>query len=150
MTVEGVAGLRRRWLNNFSPKLRKRLRKAMEKGADEIVAFAKLLAPEDEGDLLNSIGWTWGDAPEGSLVLGGVEASQDDEEFRITIYAGNERTIVTNSRGVRFQNALLQEFGTKNQPANPFFFVAYRALRTRTRSRMTREARKVFQEENGA
>lgn len=44
----------------------------------------------------------------------------------VVVKAGDETTIVTNNAGDRFQNALIQEFGTTEQPANPFFGPARR------------------------
>ena len=131
----------------------------MEQGAAEIVALMKHLAPEDEGDLIDSIGWTWGEAPTGALVLGEV-GGLSDKTLRITIYAGNEKTIVTNARGVRFQNAILQEFGVAPHRAggkfkgarhpgsapHPYFYVSWRTLKRRTKSRITRAMKKGIKE----
>lgn len=44
----------------------------------------------------------------------------------VLVKAGDETTIVTNHQGDRFQNALIQEYGTKDHPANPFFGPAKR------------------------
>mgnify|MGYP003677794107 FL=1 len=132
--VKGLQQFQRRW-GSLPQAVREELRREMEKRADDLVAGMKSAAPKDFGALTSSIGWTWGDPPAGSMAVTTVGG---DADMRITIYAGNERTIVTNKSGGRFQNARLQEHGTRQMPANPFFWPVYRALKRRTRSGMTR------------
>lgn len=108
------------------------VRAAMEEGAEEIVALMKRLAPRDRGELVNSIGWTWGSAPKGAVAISTVGDGGAGVGV-ITIYAGG---------GSAF-HAVFQEFGTKNMTANPFFYPAYRALRSRVRSRITRAMKKA-------
>nr|WP_312970742.1 HK97-gp10 family putative phage morphogenesis protein [Brucella intermedia] len=127
------------------PKLRKKLealvavgrdeiRRAMEKSADEIVALAKSLAPVDKGELKDSIGWTWGKAPKGAMTLGKVQSDGVDSEFTITIYAGNSKAYY----------ARWVEFGTQKMAAQPYFYPSYRALRRRSKSRVTRAVTKAI------
>lgn len=116
----------------------------MEAGATEIVRLMKSLAPVDEGELRDSIGWTWGAAPAGAMVLARSKVAGGKGRKQITIYAGNARTMV-GSRN-QFQLARLQEFGTQAMAANPFFFPAYRALRKRVRGRVTRGIRKAIRD----
>jgi ABC-type sugar transport system substrate-binding protein len=118
------------------------VRKAMEEGAEEIVGYMKRLVPRDDGLLAASIGWTWGAAPAGSVAITSV-GGPGGAIGTITIFAGDATTVVTNSRGKAFQNALIQEHGTKERAANPFFYPAYRALRSRVRSRITRSFKKA-------
>lgn len=108
------------------------IRTALAKSADEIVALAKSLVAVDEGDLRNSIGWTWGAAPRGSIRL----ASATVGEFTVTVFAGNDEVFW----------ARWQEFGTTHHAAQPFFFVSYRALRKRARSRIARETNKAMKQ----
>ncbi len=143
--VLGLKSLNRKLTRTIPDRVRKRTQAAMEKGATELVAMMKALAPFEDGDLRNSIGWTWGAAPAGSFTLGTV-GGRDYSTMRITIYAGNEKTIVTNARGVEFQNAILQEFGTEDMPPSPYFFVSWRTLRRRVKSRITREMKKGIKE----
>ncbi|TWH01447.1 HK97 gp10 family phage protein [Ochrobactrum sp. J50] len=127
------------------PKLRKKLealvsvgrdeiRRAMETSADEIVALAKNLVPVDKGDLKDSIGWTWGKAPKGAMTLGKVQSDGVDSEFTITIYAGNSEAYY----------ARWVEFGTQKMGAQPYFYPSYRALRRRSKSRVTRAVTKAI------
>ncbi len=127
------------------PKLRKKLealvavgrdeiRRAMETSADEIVALAKNLVPVDKGDLKDSIGWTWGKAPKGAMTLGKVQSDGVDSEFTITIYAGSSEAYY----------ARWVEFGTQKMAAQPYFYPSYRALRRRSKSRVTRAVTKAI------
>lgn len=145
----------------------------MEAGADEIVALARSLVPVSSGALRNSIGWTWGDAPDGSLILGSVrKISRSRRKIKtkadvrreaglaITIYAGDDEafyarwvefgTQATQARGSRRNNRFRNIFvATKEYrahaatPAQPFFYPAYRALRKSVKSRIRRAANKA-------
>lgn len=138
-------------LERFKRKLRRlpqaakdEIRRGMEQSAEEIVDLMKRMAPVEEGRLRNSIGWTWGAPPEGATV---IARAVGDAGLAITIFAGDASTVVTNGRGVEFQNALIQEFGSKKMPANPFFRPAWRINRKRAQNRISRSlgraARKV-------
>lgn len=122
--IDGLADVMRR-LDAVPQLVQEKLKAAMERGAKRVVAMMKRLCPVYQGTLRASIGWTWGEPPEGAIVLGTVESS--DTVFGITIYAGNKETLVSNSRGIQFQNARIQEFGTKDLPAHPYFYPAWRA-----------------------
>lgn len=104
-------------------------RKAMEKGAEELVAMMKRLVPVDQGDLRNSIGWTWGNAPKGSTVL--AESAPTERGLKITVFATDFK-------------ARWLEFGTVKMRAQPYFFPSWRALRKRIKSRILREQRKAI------
>lgn len=132
MPPNGLAKLQRR-LNNLPAKAETSIREALAKSADEIVSSMKLLAPVETGELRNSIGWTFGPPSKGSAVT-------------VIISAGNASTMVYNKRGVPFQKARLQEFGTVDMPANPFFFPAYRLGRKRATSRTKRAIRKAVKD----
>ena len=125
----------------LSPRLQARLAKvpdiaraaaakAMEEGAAEIVAEMKRLAPVESGNLRDSINWTWGDVPAGSFTIADIRSGKNAGEqyatLRIKIYAGSREAYY----------ARWQEFGTKNQPAQPFFFVSWKAQRAKFRKRI--------------
>lgn len=111
--------------------------KAQAQTSGEQVASAmRYLVPREQGELIRSIRVE--DAAS-------IETSKGARGFiGVVVKAGDETTIVTNERGQRFQNAKLQENGTKNMPANPFFNPAWRANRTRVRSAITRAVRKAW------
>lgn len=135
--IQGVDRLKRK-LRALPDAAREEIAKAMEQSANEIVALMKSLVPVDTGDAQMSIGWTWGDAPKGSMVLGTVRkggfkgGTKGAGNMVITIYAG----------GGEAWHARLVEFGTKNMKAQPFFYPAWRALRRRVRGRTTRAINK--------
>lgn len=134
MKIRNLDRLKRK-LKRLPAVAREEIRAGLEKSAAEIVDLMQRMVPVDEGKLKASIGWTWGAPPEGSTVLAQAAGAAG---LAITIYAGDASTIVTNSRGVQFQNAFLQEFGTAKMKANPFFRPAWRLNRRRARSRISR------------
>lgn len=138
--VIGLSRLKRKMTVTIPDRVRQATRSAMEKGATEIVTLMKSRVPVDTGALQDSIGWTWGDAPGGSLVLGQVRQSREGDE-RITIYAGTRDKAL--GRKDAFYAAFV-EFGTQNMTPRPFFYVSYRQLKRRTKSRITREMKKAI------
>lgn len=130
--VKGLSKLRRAFVHKIPDEVRKATREALELGASEIVAMAKSLVPVDQGALRDSIGWAWGDAPKGSMILAKSKSIGSGE--RITIYAGNDKVFW----------ARWQEFGTQNHSANPFFYTSYRMLKRRVKSRVTRNMKKAI------
>ncbi|MEO0343019.1 MAG: HK97-gp10 family putative phage morphogenesis protein [Pseudomonadota bacterium] len=125
--VSGSKRLQRK-LSRLPKSVQKEVRKATATGATEMVQTARGFVPKDEGYLRDSIRWRW------------IRKAA----FTALVTAGNERTRVKGRNGKLFQNAFNQEFGTKNMPANPFFFVAYRLRRTRIRSRISRAFSKAI------
>lgn len=141
VTVQGLGRLQRK-LKRFPEVAEREIRKTMESIASEVVALAKSLAPRDSGELAESIGWTWGDAPKGALVLGEVRGRASSGNLRLTIYAGGG--VAFYARWVEFGtsahvNAGIFE-GTEHPGTNaqPFFFPSWRALKRRSRGRLSR------------
>lgn len=132
--VKGVRELRK--AAAFMPKrVENATRKAMEKGAQELVDMMKRLVPIDQGDLRDSIGWTWGDAPAGTAVILQGRGGSEYAAMQITVYAGSDKVFYAG----------FVEFGTKSgKPAHPFFFPSYRALRKRIQSRIKRDMKKAI------
>jgi hypothetical protein len=125
----------------------------MEQGADEIVALAKSLCPADSGDLRESIGWTWGDAPRGALAIATVTRytrGGSGSENKITIYAGNADAFY--ARFVEFGTAAHKAGGLYAGatipaiPASPFFYVSFRANSRKVKGRITRAINKAAKE----
>lgn len=135
-------------LNKLPAQVKARIRAAMEAGADEIVNLAKSLVPVDDGKLRDSIGWTYGRAPKGAMTLGKVQSVGGD--LTITIYAGNSEAFY--ARWVEFGTAPHVNgglyAGSQNPgiAAQPFFYVSFRALRRRVKSRITRSINKAAKE----
>lgn len=147
MTTRGLQDLQRR-LNGMPAIAKARIRQAMEKGAEEIVAMMKRLVAVDDGDLRDSIGWTWGRAPRGSISVGSVNMLGG--ELTITIYAGNATAYY--ARFVEFGTASHTaggEFAGATIPAisaSPYFYVSFRANRKRVKSRIVRAINKAARE----
>lgn len=133
--VDGLDKFKRRW-QAIPKNARKNVRAVMEDQANDIVEEMWARAPMGETLKLGaSIGWTWGDAPAGSMVIGTVGGSEY-ASIRITIYAGG---------GDAFY-ARFHEFGTLNMPANPFFFPVWRARRRRVTTAISRAISKAIRE----
>ncbi len=126
-----------RKLKQLPAVARELIRAEMAKAADEIVGMMKRLAPvlavpvkdRRSGALRDSIGWTWGAAPKGSVVVASVASKSDD--MRITIYAGNAEAYY----------ARWVEFGTQKMRAHPYFYVSWRANKRRTVRRLGKAVR---------
>ena len=140
-------------LNRAVEAVETAIRRSMEEAAEDLVQFMKQLAPVEEGDLRKSIGWTWGDAPEGSVSVDTVISSG----VKITIYAGRGLDIPMRARWVEFGTAphsVAKGGGTKagiaalaagdgkphpGAKAHPYFYPAYRAKKAGIIRRMRRE-----------
>ena len=115
-------------------------RAAANKGGEDVAKAMRYLAPEDQLALKKSI----------RVEQTSTRSTSKGAEvgfIGVIVKAGDASTVVTNSRGQRFQNAKLQETGTKNMPANPYFNVAWRQNRTRVRGSITRAVRKAWTSE---
>lgn len=109
---------------------------ASEQGGETLVQQAKFLVPVDQGELARSIR---------SESTDSVSTTDGTRAFvGVLVKAGDETTVVQNSTGGRFQNARIQEFGTKSRAANPYFFPAWRANKRRIRASITRAIRKAW------
>ena len=132
--IQGLDRLKRK-LAKLPAVAKQMIRKAMEAKANEIVAMMKNLVPVDDGTLRDSIGWTWGKAPKGSLTLASVQAT-GDSDMTLTIYAGNKEAFY--ARWVEFGTARHENGGLfagsihPGTTAQPFFFVSWRANKRRT------------------
>lgn len=94
--------------------------------SDKLVNAMKFVAPADQGELIRSIR---------AEETHSITTNQGESGFfGYLVKAGDETTIVTNERGEKYQNAWLQEHGTKNMPATPFFYPTYRANRRQIRA----------------
>lgn len=165
--LTGLDKLQRR-LFQLPKEAVKEIKIAMEKSANEIVALMKTLAPvgqysgikgsNNPGALRDSIGWTWGNAPKGTISLGTVRGGSNAKDLKITIFAGSKEAYYarwvefgTRAHGIDVKNAVTMgragvDFGKHvdhpGAKATPFFFPAYRAMRKRARTRIGSAVRK--------
>lgn len=144
----------------LSPRLQARLAKvpdiaraaaaqAMEEGAELIVQEMRKAAPvlkdtdnkrRRPGALRDSINWTWGEVPAGSFTIADIRSGRNAGEqyatLQIKIYAGNREAFYG-----RFQ-----EFGTKDHPAQQFFYPVWKKHRAGFRRRIRTAVRRAIRE----
>jgi len=132
MTFTNRDRLRRR-LKAVPVAARRALRAQNAKNAAELVATIKRFAPDAE--------------PTGALESS-IRHQDVSDSTRISqrVEAGGKATTrpVRDGASATYDYALGQEFGTEDMPANPFFWPAWRLLRRRFKSRMTRAAKKAI------
>ena len=128
------------------------MRQALEQNAAEITAMQKRLAPVASGDLRNSIGSTFGKFRAANANVRGVAGGGgSDPDLSVTIHAGDAKAFYAAflefgasgpwQIGGRFEGATHPGFS-----AQPFFYPAWRALKRRSKSRLTRAMRKSIKD----
>lgn len=101
----------------------------MERAATEITEMMKRMSPVDDGDLRDSIGWTFGQAPKRAIKFGKFKGGS----LTITIYAGNETAFYAHwtEFGTRAHTITENQGGLvvshPGSAAHPFFFPSWRA-----------------------
>lgn len=130
MSDNGLDRMNRRFAAVLT-NVREVVQPALVKGAEEIAATQRQLAPEDTGDLKDSITVTppGGTTPAYSQP-GGSRTAKDGEAI---VTAGNI--------GVRYPH--LVEYGTSDAPAQPFFWPGFRLKRKRAQDRIKRAISKA-------
>lgn len=142
VTLLGRARLERR-LNAIPKATKDFVKKDMEQIAQQIVDRMKAIVPVDTGALRDSIGWTWGRPPKGSTAFA-VAKNTLGSEMTLTIYAGNEATLVRSANGRRpyLQKAWIVEFGTSRTPAQPYFRPVWKTERKRVKGKVRSSVKK--------
>lgn len=155
----GLARFQRR-MQAIPVEVRRVVRPAMERSAEEVCDIARGLCPVDDGKLRASIGWTWGAPPAGSIALGSV---RDGAALAITIYAGNDEAFYArfvefgtqggvagqriSSTGAGQAKAGRKSYRTHpGSPAQPFFYPAWRLGKKRALARVNRAIGKAIRE----
>lgn len=143
VSVQGLKSLQAK-LKRLAPETRSALKQALAESADEMTRMMKNLAPEDSGDLKRSIGSTFGRyRAENSNVRGvSTSAGVGDPDLSVTIHAGDAKAwyaalvefgTAPHTNGGRFKGS-----HNPGMAAQPYFFPAYRALKKRVKSRISR------------
>lgn len=132
MADDGGLGEILKAFNDLPDEIVKEVRPAIEKGADEMVARMKYLAPEADGDLQASI-----------------RKEPGPHQLAVTVTAGGPLTTkpVRNSEkgnAPEFDYSLAQEYGTADHPAQPFFWPTVNTTKKRVRRRIDRAIRKAI------
>jgi HK97 gp10 family phage protein len=121
VTARWNKGRRRRLsikLAKLKPEIARELAPVVEGNARMVHEIQLRLAPEDDGDLKDSLGY---------YEVAGFQG------LKWRVVAGDEKAFY----------AKMVEFGTPRNAASPFFYPAYRAVRRLLRSRMSRAVRKA-------
>lgn len=143
-TIKGVDRLRRK-LAQLPEAAKAAIRIAMEKAGDDMVAMARNLVPVSSGDLRDSIGWTWGEPPKGSIRIATVKGRGRGRDLTLTVFAGNDKAYY--ARWIEFGTAAHANgglYGGSEHPgtaARPFFFVSFRATRKRAKRTINKAIR---------
>lgn len=130
-------------LEAVSADIQLALKVQLEKEAEKLVQAMKSITPilrrpdyrRRAGALRDSIGWTWGDAPAGSIAIAKSSSGAKYGKMAITIYAG------TRDKKLGAEDAFYAhfvEFGTQKMVASPFFFPVYRANKKNIRTNLSR------------
>lgn len=107
---------------------------ALVKGAEEIAAIQRGLAPRDEGDLIDSI----------EVTGPGQRTPPYSQPGGAMVVPENMAAITVGSTDVRYPH--LQEYGTTNHPAQPFFWPGFRLGRKRALNRIKRAVGRAIRE----
>jgi HK97 gp10 family phage protein len=133
MASDQIRRLQRR-LDAIPKGVREAVQPALLRSGNELAGRMKQLAPVEDGDLRDSIEVTTGgnstpaySQPGGSMVV---------PENAVAVTVGNSK--------VRYGH--LQEYGTINAPAQPFFWISYRLLKKRIANRVKRSISKAVKE----
>jgi HK97 gp10 family phage protein len=119
------------------------IKPTLGQAAQKIVDLMKRLVPVDDGDLRDSIDWTFGDAPQGAIRIAAARAGA----LTVTIFAGNEKAYY--ARFVEFGTAphtQAGQFAGTQHPgtaAQPFFFPSFRAMRKEVRRMLAKAVREA-------
>lgn len=121
-------------LGGIPQAVRKAMQQPLDQSADEMVGMMKGVAPREDGDLQASI-----------------QKEAGPHELSRRVVAGGAATTrpVRNGADAEYDYAMAQELGTKEMPANPFFFPVVRSLRKRIRNRLKRAGSKAVREHWG-
>ncbi|MEO9335960.1 HK97-gp10 family putative phage morphogenesis protein [Mesorhizobium sp. SB112] len=128
-----VARLQRR-LEAIPKSVREAVEPSLVQSGEELADMMRRLAPEEDGDLKDSIAVT---APgQTSPAYSQPGGSRVAGELEVLVTAGNS--------DVRYPH--LQEYGTAHHEAQPFFWPAFRLLRKRLQNRTKRAVSKAVRE----
>lgn len=155
----------RKKLLALAPAIRAEIKPALEKGAQEIVDLAVHLAPVGATRALrNSIDWSYGNPPPGSVLHNGRKSTLDNvkNDLLISVYAGNDRAYyarwvefgtqastkggrVADKRAGSSPGRTRKSYRTHpGTPAQSFFFPAYRATRASVKRRIQNATNKAL------
>jgi HK97 gp10 family phage protein len=119
-------------LRSTVPGIEEAVKDATIVSAKEMVEKARALAPEVDGDLRRSIGYTVGQYRPANANVRGTTARGG--ENAVTVHAGDAKAFYAD----------WIEFGTANSGKRPYFYPAYRLLRRKIKGRISRAMTKAI------
>lgn len=132
----GIRSFQRK-LRAMPDAVKKAIGPAALQGAQEIADMVEQLAPEDSGDLVNSVTVTGpGQATPPYSHPGGSHLVPE-----------GAAAVSVGSSDVRYPH--LQEYGTRHHAAQPYFWPAFRSTRKRAANRVKAAMSKAVKEEWG-
>lgn len=149
MKFRGVDRLKRK-LKRMPQVARKEIKAALQQSAEELAETAKSLAPVKSGALRDSIGYTFGNYKAENANVRGVSGGGgrlNDPDLTVTVHAGDAKAFYAafvefgtagHKAGGKFKGAYIPP-----SPAQPYFFPAYRLVKRRVRSRISRATNKA-------
>jgi len=125
--VEGLERLKAK-VAAMSPAIKAAIRAAIDKGADELVATMKAIAPVDSVD--------------GGELRDSIEKHDGRTELTVMVVAGGPTT-TRKGKGKPYDYSRAVEFGHVAEdgsfvPPDPFFYTTYRARKRRIQNRIKR------------
>jgi HK97 gp10 family phage protein len=143
---------RREWLikkiNAMPAVIRTATQKALLESGEEIASLARHLAPKKSGALERSIGVTLGQYVTDNANVRGVDSGSEGHDLSVTVHAGDATAYY--AQFVEFGTAPHRNGGLfkgsehPGSTPSPFFFPAYRALKKRSKSRVSRAMNKAI------
>lgn len=145
--VQGLEKLSRK-LRSIPPAAKAAAKKAVVDGAEEVAAMQRRLVPVADGDLKDSIAVTppGGTTPPYSQPGGSRTAGPE----QALITAGNTKVryphLVEYGTKAHIAGGLFEGAQIPDIPAQPYFWPAWRALRSRVKGRITRSIKKAIKD----
>lgn len=120
-----------RYIRDLPFKARRQLAGAIKTEADRLANAIKYQAPRKTGALAES-----------------VKVRRRRNELDLEVVAGGDATTkeIRDGSGVSYDYAMATEFGTSKQPALPFFYSTYRAMRADIERNIETAVRKALDE----
>lgn len=144
MSSVDASKLRRKFAS-LEKSVHEALTKQIEKEAERLVREMNALKPAVAG---LTVGWTWGDAPRGSVQIGKY-GKAEAEEIKVTIYATHRSASAwwfEEGTAPRFQKKTGRYTGQIT--AQPFFFPAYRSNKQQMMNRLRAALRRAVRRLN--
>lgn len=133
MSDGGLSKFQKR-MNAIPLAARKAVVPALAQGAYEIAQAQEALAPEDTGDLVGSI----------AVTLPGQTTPAYSQPGGSIVVAENQAVVTAGNSDVRYPH--LVEYGTRNAPAQPFFWPGFRLARRKAERRIKRVIAKAIRD----